>query len=93
MRKLMEVYAADNGLVLRNHKQVYHLFYTENKEDDQSFRITDSKEAFEFLARFFLEELGIDEKTVHVQNKFNRDVTYSFASLDKQIATEKRRPI
>jgi hypothetical protein len=68
MKKIMEVYSAENGLILKSNQRTYHLLggYTEEEKTD-SIRIADTKEAFYFLASFFEDELGVSHvSTAHV---------------------------
>lgn len=64
MRKIMEVYEAENGIVIEKDKTVYHLFGTDREKSTESVKIADAKEAFYFLANFFFDKLELEKREV-----------------------------
>lgn len=62
MRKIMEVFAADNGLITKKQIKTYHLFSTSVEEETESVSIATAKDAFIFLCNFFADTLKIDRR-------------------------------
>lgn len=65
MKKLMEVYAVDNGLIISRPYKVYHLFCgVEQGEEKESVKIGDRVDAIKFMLDFF-DGLGLEERTIY----------------------------
>ncbi len=76
MRKLMEIYEAENGLIIKKEKKTYHLFYSSTEEKTESIKITNTKEAFVFLTDFFADKLKIDKKEWITEDSFGHHIQY-----------------
>ena len=61
MKKIMEVYQADNGFIVKKSNEVYHLFGgTEIEWDTDSVKIGNAKDAMLFLLNYFQNTIEID---------------------------------
>lgn len=63
MKKLMEVYGIENGIIIKKFQKVYHLFCgIENKEEVESYKIASRADVANFLLKFFENELNVEFK-------------------------------
>lgn len=79
MRKLMEVYEVDNGLLFKKNEKTYHLFGVSNNEVTESVRIADALDAFEFLANFFVDKFEINREEILRYDRFEKTIRLSFS--------------
>jgi hypothetical protein len=84
MRKLMEVYEADNGIVLKRLYNEYHLFIGETKKESiENVVIANTKDAFNFLCRFFCNKLKVDRMETFQQSDFDKKIIYKLRLEDE----------
>jgi hypothetical protein len=70
MKKIMEVYQVENGIMLKKYDHVYHLFSgTKVEENYDSFKIATKEEAIQFMLNFF------DGLNLKVQDKISPEST------------------
>ncbi len=80
MKKIMEVYEADNGLILKHLHNEYHLFVgIENKEEIENVIIANTKDAFNFLVKFFGNKLKVDIQQSFQEKSFEKIIRYKLS--------------
>ena len=70
MKKIMEIYAVDNGIIFRKFSYSYKIFGGVDIETNEiPIKIGTAKEAFTVLAELFKDQIEITEKTLlHVES-------------------------
>jgi hypothetical protein len=84
MKKIMEVYEADNGIVLKRLYNEYHLFVGETKNESiENVVIANTKDAFNFLCQFFCNKLKVDRMETFQQSDFDKKIIYKLRLEDE----------
>jgi hypothetical protein len=89
MKKLMEIYGTDNGLIIKKFSKVYHLFVgIENEEDIHDVKIADEVDAMNFMLDFFHKKLKLKEESF-TKNENTSIYTKKFVKYSLMIREQK----